>query len=130
MSLETEEDYIKSQYYMDNSIMVVTIINNKIVSIGSITSNSKNRTKHVGTLGISVLKEYWGFGIANKVMNYLIEFAKSNKITKKLTLSVREDNYKAIKLYEKFNFKKEGLLQNDICINNNFYNTMTMGLLI
>ncbi len=130
MSLEAEENYIKSQYYMDNSIMIITTINNKVVSIGSISSNSKNRTKHVATLGISVLKEYWGLGIANNVMNYLIDFAKSNNITKKLTLLVREDNCKAIQLYEKYNFEKEGLLKNDICINNNFYNTISMGLLL
>lgn len=130
MSLEAEEDYIKSQYYMDNSIMVITLINNKIVSIGAISSNSKSRTKHIGTIGISVLKEYWSLGIANEVMNYLIDFASSNNVTKKLALLVREDNYKAIKLYKKFKFEKEGLLKNDICINNNFYNTITMGLLL
>ena len=43
---------------MDNSIMLITTVNNKIVRIGAIRSNSKNRTKHVATLGASVLKEY------------------------------------------------------------------------
>lgn len=86
--------------------------------------------KHNGTLGISLRKKYWGIGLGSEIMAYLIDWAKSNKITKKINLLVREDNIRGVKLYEKFGFKKEGLLKKDICVNGIYYNTIAMGLYI
>ena len=50
-------------------------------------------------------------GIASKLLEKLIETAKSKKATL-LTLEVNETNTNAIKLYEKYNFKKIGLRKN------------------
>ncbi|MBO3443968.1 GNAT family protein [Clostridium sp. CCUG 7971] len=130
ISLENEEKYINSHENINNSIIIVTLIDGEIVSIASITSVQKDRLKHVGSLGISVLNKYWRLGISNEVMNYLINWAKFNDITKKITLLVREDNYKAINLYKKFGFEEEGIFKNDICINGIYYNTISMALLV
>jgi RimJ/RimL family protein N-acetyltransferase len=81
-------------------------------------------------LGISFRKKYWGIGLGNEVMSYLIEWAKSNGITKKISLLVREDNERGIKLYEKFGFEREGLLKKDIWVHGVYHSTITMGLYI
>lgn len=130
MSVEAEQDYIKRINSMDNSKNVLIIIENEIVGIASITSVQKERMKHNGTLGISIRKKYWGIGLGSEIMAYLIDWAKSNKITKKINLLVREDNIRGVKLYEKFGFEKEGLLKKDICVNGVYYNTIAMGLYI
>lgn len=130
VSLEAEEEYIEKNNEMKNCEMILAIINDEIVGIGSINSLQKERVKHNGSLGISFSKNYWGIGLGNAVMEYLIEWAKSNGITKKISLLVREDNERGINLYEKFGFEREGLLKNDICVNGAYYNTITMGLCI
>lgn len=130
MSVEAEQDYIERVNSMNNSKNVLIIIENEIVGIASITSVQKERMKHNGTLGISLRKKYWGIGLGSDIMAYLIEWAKSNKITKKINLLVREDNIRGVKLYEKFGFEKEGLLKKDICVNGIYYNTIAMGLYI
>lgn len=130
MSVEAEQDYIKRINSMDNSKNVLIIIEDEIVGIASITSVQKERMKHNGTLGISLRKKYWGIGLGSDIMAYLINWAKSNKITKKINLLVREDNIRGVKLYEKFGFEKEGLLKKDICVNGIYYNTIAMGLYI
>lgn len=130
MSVEAEQDYIKRINSMDNSKNVLIIIEDEIVGIASITSVQKERMKHNGTLGISLRKKYWGIGLGSEIMTYLIDWAKSNKITKKINLLVREDNIRGVKLYEKFGFEKEGLLKKDICVNGIYYNTIAMGLYI
>ncbi|WP_419742769.1 GNAT family N-acetyltransferase [Paraclostridium dentum] len=130
MSVEAEQDYIERINSMDNSKNVLIIIENEIVGIASITSVQKERVKHNGTLGISLRKKYWGIGLGSEIMYYLIDWAKSNKITKKINLLVREDNIRGVKLYEKFGFEKEGLLKKDICVNGVYYNTIAMGLYI
>lgn len=130
MSVEAEQDYIERINSMNNSKNILIIIENEIVGIASITSVQKERMKHNGTLGISIRKKYWGIGLGSEIMNYLIDWAKSNKITKKINLLVREDNIRGVKLYEKFGFEKEGLLKKDMCINDIYYNTIAMGLYI
>lgn len=130
MSVEAEQDYIERINSMDNSKNVLIIIEDEIVGIASITSVQKERMKHNGTLGISIRKKYWDIGLGSEIMTYLIDWAKSNKITKKINLLVREDNIRGVKLYEKFGFEKEGLLKKDICVNGVYYNTIAMGLYI
>lgn len=130
MSVEAEQDYIERVNSMNSSKNVLIIIENEIVGIASITSVQKERMKHNGTLGISLRKKYWGIGLGSEIMVYLIDWAKSNKITKKINLLVREDNIRGVKLYEKFGFEKEGLLKKDICVNGIYYNTIAMGLYI
>ena len=130
MSVEAEQDYIERINSMDNSNNVLIIIENEIVGIASITSVQKERMKHNGTLGISLRKKYWGIGLGSEIMAYLIDWAKSNKITKKINLLVREDNIRGVKLYEKFGFEKEGLLKKDMYVNGVYYNTIAMGLYI
>ena len=130
MSVEAEQDYIERVNSMNNSKNVLIIIENEIVGIASITSVQKERMKHNGTLGISLRKKYWGIGLGSEIMAYLIDWAKSNKITKKINLLVREDNIRGVKLYEKFGFEKEGLLKKDMYVNGVYYNTIAMGLYI
>ena len=130
ISIEAEEEYIEKNNEMKNCEMILAIINDERVGIGSINSLQKERVKHNGMLGISFSKNYWGIGLGNSVMEYLIEWAKSNGITKKISLLVREDNERGINLYEKFGFEREGLLKNDICVNGVYYSTITMGLCI
>lgn len=130
ISVESEEEYIEKSNGMDNSKIIIATVNNEIISIASINSISKERMKHNGTLGISIREKYWGMGLGSELMGYLIMWAKSNKITKKINLLVREDNERGINLYKKCGFEKEGLLMKDIYVNGTYYNTIPMGLYI
>lgn len=74
----------------------------------SFNGNTARKMKHYGTIGISVLKEYWGKGIATLLLEKLVCWAKEKGI-KKINLDVFENNKRVIKLYEKFGFKLEGV---------------------
>src|SRR6478752_2585201 len=100
----------------------------KIISIASITSSQNPRNKHVGILGIVVEKSYSGLGLGRQLMIELIEWARTNKQTKKIELVTREDNQRAISLYKQLGFQTEGLKEKDTYINGVYYNTMLMGL--
>ncbi|MGL5347253.1 MAG: GNAT family N-acetyltransferase [Peptostreptococcaceae bacterium] len=130
ISLEDEERIIENITNSQNQMFLVAIVNNEIASLASVMSNQKARSKHVGTVGISVKEKYWGLGIGNEVMKYIIEWAKSNGVTKKINLLVREDNYKAISLYKKLGFEDEGMIKQDMCVNGVYYNTIMMGLIL
>ncbi|MEH6890753.1 GNAT family N-acetyltransferase [Bacillus sp. JJ864] len=130
MSLPDYENFIKSTKAEHNSIILLATMDDEIISIASITSSQKARTKHVGTLGIVIAEKHCGFGLGKKLMEELIEWARGNGTTKKIHLVTRGDNDRAIELYKNVGFKEEGLLEQDTYINGVYYNTLIMGLMI
>jgi ribosomal protein S18 acetylase RimI-like enzyme len=58
-----------------------------------------------GDLGIGVRDDYHGKGVGSKLMSNLIGLARKAGL-KGLRLTVLANNYRAIRLYEKFGFKK------------------------
>ncbi|MEK4760116.1 GNAT family protein [Viridibacillus sp. FSL E2-0187] len=128
--VEEYTKFIDSTSLEQNSIILIATLKDEIIGIASINSSQKDRTKHVGTLGIVVSEQLVGQGLGRKLMEELINWATSNGVTKKISLVTREDNTFAIELYEKLGFEKEGLLKKDNFINGVYYNTLVMGLFI
>lgn len=76
-------------------------------------------TKHIGKFGMMVTKDYWGEGIGSKLMDIMIEFAKTIRLSK-IEAMVRTDNDRALKLYERKGFVIEGTKQNSAFIHDEF----------
>ncbi|PGS47982.1 GNAT family N-acetyltransferase [Bacillus sp. AFS041924] len=133
---EFKRDEVEYQIFLENtfneknSIILLVTINDQIISIGSINSSQKERTKHVGTLGIVIKKEYWGLSLGKLLMNSLINWAKQNDLTRKIQLVTNEDNHKAIQLYKNLGFEIEGVMKEDTFINGKYCNTLMMGLFL
>jgi RimJ/RimL family protein N-acetyltransferase len=128
--LQDYEAYITATNSEPNSIILLALIDTEIVSIATINSSQKERTKHVGTLGIVVSEKYTGMGLGKILMNDLIEYAKQNGVTKKISLVTNENNTVAIELYKKLGFEVEGLLKQDNFIRGAYSNTIVMGMLL
>lgn len=90
-----------------NSQYFVALINNEIVGFAGIWKVLDET--HITNIVTKSSKRH--MGIASKLLEKLIETAKFEKATL-LTLEVNETNTNAIKLYEKYNFKKIGLRKN------------------
>jgi RimJ/RimL family protein N-acetyltransferase len=125
-----EEDMIQKVSESDNKLFLVVIHEGKIIGNLSYMGGNRPRTKHMGDLGMTVLKSYWRQGIGSALLEYLIEWSKNNPIIRKINLQVKVDNKNAIKLYEKFNFKNEGRIERFFLINGEFFDVYSMGLLI
>lgn len=126
-SIKEEEQFILNNLNKENALFIVAEVNGKIVGSLNFSGGSRRRIQHVGEFGISVLKEYWGKKIGEKLLNYLIKWAKQNGI-RKINLRVRTDNERAIKLYKKHGFFEEGILKRDFLIDGKFYDSYAMGL--
>lgn len=127
---EIEGEIISSMKDKDNSIMLLAIIDEEVAGNCTFRAGERIRTRHTGEFGITVRKSYWGLGIGSILMEALISWAKSTKTIRKINLRVRTDNKKAIKLYEKFGFEREGIIRRDFLINRKFYDSILMGLLL
>ena len=103
-SAEAEAEYIAGFANSTESIMLVARMGDRIVGTADLNRQPR-RMSHRAELGISVLRDYWGQGIATSLMERLIAFAKENDI-EIIDLEVRSDNARAIRLYERFGFRK------------------------
>jgi len=113
----------------ETSNYFVVMKNNKMIGCIGFNGNTARKMKHYGTIGISVLKEYWGRGIATALLEKLISWSKEKGI-KKINLDVFENNERAIKLYEKFGFKLEGCIEDGIFDGEKYINLLVYGLKI
>ncbi len=111
MTLEAQEAFIQKTRKDEGSVIYVGKINDEIVALGSITAYNKPRIRHRGELGLTVRKPYWNQGIATKMMQALMDFAKESTSCEIVELEVRSDNKAAIHLYEKFGFRTIGVYE-------------------
>lgn len=108
LSLDAEEEYIRSQIDNPHSVMFVARLDGRIVGDISFTASARERLQHRGEIGIAVMQEAWGMGIGTKLMEAALDFAKNTAHAEIVHLEVRSDNLRAIHLYEKFGFRKIG----------------------
>jgi putative acetyltransferase len=67
-----------------------------------------NRTRHKGSVGIMVHRDYQGMGIGRALMEALLDVADNWLMLVRVELDVYTDNAVAIALYEKLGFVIEG----------------------
>jgi RimJ/RimL family protein N-acetyltransferase len=128
LNVDQERAYIEDLSKDENSLMLVGVIENKVVSVALITGSNKKRIQHNKDLSISVKKEYWNSGVGYAMMVQLVDFAKRNQSIKNVSLGVRATNQYAIKLYEKLGFERIGIHKNFFCIDGNYYDEILMDL--
>ena len=77
-----------------------------------------------------MLKEYWGNGIGEELIRFMIDWSKSSGVIRKINLRTRSDNTRGINLYKKAGFVEEGIITRDMQINGKFYDSLSMGMFI
>lgn len=130
LNVEDERSFIDSIAGKGNSVMAVAIIDDQPVGLISFMGGARSRVSHVGEMGLSVRKPFWGLGIGGLLITWLIQWAKQTNIVRKINLCVRTDNERAIALYRRFGFAGEGTLTRDFFIDGIFYDSYAMGLTI
>lgn len=130
--ISLEDEILFLSRYTKESLypMFVGKIEGEIVSVANLGGHDRPRLRHNAEIGISVLKKYWHIGVGKAMMQVLLEHAKDSKIIENLYLKVRSDNTNAIKLYESFGFITVGSYPRQMKINNDYYDTLLMALLL
>lgn len=116
-TVEQELEYIKGLNNDENTLIILGLVNDSIVSIAQIGCSHKKRISHNSEIAISVKKQYWRNGIGRAVMEELINFANDHSNIKNIGLGVKASNDSAIKLYEKLGFVKVGYHRDYLKIN-------------
>ncbi|MFI4965591.1 MAG: GNAT family N-acetyltransferase [Caulobacterales bacterium] len=87
---------------------LVAVIDGKVVGM-IFLAREENRRSHVGSIGMAVHDAYAGRGVGTALMAAVTDLADNWLNLKRLELGVYADNARAIALYERFGFEREGL---------------------
>ena len=108
----SQEKWVQSTLNNNRNFIFSAKINGELVGSGNLGPKSnKARLAHRCDMGVSVLKKYWGLGIASEIMKVIIEKAKEGGF-EQIELQVVEDNAPARHLYKKFGFYETGYIKN------------------
>ncbi len=127
-TVEEERNILQSYLDIENQVYLVAVVDDKIIGLLNLMAKQKPRLRHVGEMGVSVIKEFWGQGIGEQLIASLIKWAEENPIIKKINLLVVEHNHRAIALYKRIGFQVEGRFKKDFYIDEKYYDGIIMGL--
>ena len=128
LSLAEEQAFLEKLATRENEFYIVGLISGLIVSALTFTAGERPRVRHRGEFGISVRKEFWGLGIAALMLDRLLDWARRSGIISKINLRVRVDNRRAIRLYERKGFVREGTTSRESFVHGEYFSHYYMGL--
>ena len=120
-SVKKEEGIIEHFITTSNKFLVTAFIDDVIVGGLGVMDDARPFRTHSVSLGMSIQKAYHNQGLGTQAMAYALENATKAELTR-IELKVRDYNPSAIKLYENFNFKRVGTLNNAAIIDGKFVN--------
>ena len=106
----------------------VALVDDLVVGWCDLLPKPRPVFRYTWVLGMGVADGYRGCGVGTALIATALETAKERGITR-VELSVRESNRRAIALYEKFGFLREGLMRRDVFVDGMYENSLLMAVL-
>ena len=100
----------RKKYESRPSTHLVAVIDGRVIGTLGM-GRLEGRRSHVATLGMAVHDDFAGRGAGTALMAAAVEQADRWLNVSRLELSVWTDNARAIALYERFGFEREGVLR-------------------
>lgn len=126
-TVEGQKAWIESQ--VDTGKAIQYIIWNKAddKKIGCVYIQNIDYINKKGEYGIFIgEEEYLGGGRGREAAELIVGYAFDKLGLHKVYLRVLSDNIRAIKSYEGAGFEKEGIFNDDVCIDGNFHDVIYM----
>jgi len=128
-TLENEKKYLEKrlQDIKNNKAVHLLVFCNKELIAASVIHMDNRTGKHLGTLGITVIKNFRGEGVGKILLKLIEEEALKNIPNLRIiTLKVFSQNNIALDLYKKDGFIQYGLLPDGIFRNESFEDEVLM----
>ncbi|MBK0347430.1 GNAT family N-acetyltransferase [Aerococcaceae bacterium zg-ZJ1578] len=125
LSVEQETTQIRRYQQSENSLLIVAEVDDQLVGMANLTAFNEEKQQHVAEIGICLIREYWGYGLAKMMMEMLLDFAEHSAI-KVITLEVVQENVAAVGLYQSFDFEIVGKLSKRLCHECEYFDSYVM----
>ena len=118
--------FVKSNLENGNPMMVA-LAGDKVIGWCDVRREFFPSRAHRGTLGIGLLPEWRGRGVGRRLLEATLTQARRSGF-KRIELDVHADNSRAIALYEKAGFVREGVVRDASLIDSVFRDAILMAI--
>lgn len=113
----------------DTQYNLVAVVGDRVVGSISITTYQRARRRHVGGIGMGVHDDWQSQGVGTALMEAIIDLAENWLNISRIELEVFTDNERAIRLYERFGFEREGTMRQHAFRDGKYVDTYMMARL-
>ncbi|MBM7048164.1 MULTISPECIES: GNAT family N-acetyltransferase [Rhizobium] len=106
----------------------VAVAGSDVVGWCDISRHTFPSHAHAGHLGMGIIPTYRGMGLGRRLIETTLQAARNVGI-ERVELSVHADNSRAIALYERVGFVREGLARRSVCIDGRYKDAIHMALI-
>jgi ribosomal protein S18 acetylase RimI-like enzyme len=106
------------------NVQLVAITGDELVGWADILPKERAVHAHVAALGIGVLPDFRGKGVGAALMQAALEEGRKRYV--RIELTVRAENARAIALYKKFGFEREGICRDAIFVDGRYEDLVIM----
>lgn len=129
LTVEQEATFVRRLHAEGGGLILKATIDGEIAAVASLLRPSRSRIRHSASLSLSVQRKYWAMGLGRAMSEALMPEARRLGITR-IELHVRQDNARAISLYETLGFQLEGTLRGAFKVGEVEYDDLIMSLLL
>jgi RimJ/RimL family protein N-acetyltransferase len=129
VTLEEEKIWLKNTLVSiknKEKIMILAEMDGMVVGSCEITKDTYDVSRHVGTLGIGLVKSARGIGIGTKLIKTALSEAKKKLKISLVKLYVFESNNKGKSLYEEIGFREIGRIPKGVFHNRKYKDDIIM----
>jgi len=95
----------------DGTMRLGAVIEGRVIGMIGLHREERHRRSHAASIGMAVHDAYAGRGAGSALMAAVVDAADNWWNIKRLELEVFADNARALALYERFGFEREGLFR-------------------
>jgi RimJ/RimL family protein N-acetyltransferase len=112
-----------------SGVSVIAEAEGKLIGVAASNRGSVKRNRHSSYVVMGVVKAWTGRGVGRALLGALEAWARANGLHR-LELTVQVHNHRAIALYEKCGFEREGLKRHSLKIEGGFVDELYMSKLV
>jgi len=105
----------------------VAVAGGKVVGWCDISRHDRLIHAHRGTLGMGIVPSYRGHGLGLKLISATLAQARRAGFVR-IELSVHSDNARAISLYDRVGFVREGVQRDAVCVDGEYRDAIVMAI--
>ena len=113
MTVDEEERYLSRVGEDPNAAMILCFVDGRLAGNCQLVRKTKAKNRHRASIGIAIIKEFWGLGIGTAMFEALTDIGRQWDLLQ-LELEVIEGNERAMALYRKMGFETVSHVPNAI----------------